>query len=226
MRHSKQIGKRLLVIMLMFSLLLSGSVNVLSVKAAEPTVFQTYVVSFDSMQQYVGEFLLYNDKVYINTDTVLNIGYVTQVDTSDYACAFNRGDMQVAFTQDEILIQDSDAYLPFVETMEGLCFNVSMPIEGTLVIQGGANLDNLEDLFMQIYKNPEYDMSGWQNLTILGVDAYEADIWSAIVTDAVLNFKPVSYITGAETTEQYENALWKLLLPQYEEDSQREICSS
>ena len=209
-----------LIFCMMFSSLFGVA---LDVEAEElVTEFQLYVISDVEKNAFVGNFILSEDDIYVSEDTLCRIGNVESsivIGVEDVAYSVVRGGLETHFSDTELLYREDAVYFPFIKTLSELCLGTAFyEEERVLEVQQCADLSKLEPFLTTIYKNPYYNMSGWQNQAFF----YEGAYLSAIATDVLKNFNFISYNDPFNLylaqKEQYQQAFWSILIPVKEDD--------
>lgn len=194
MRMRRGFGRYVAVILSICIFISLFSVTTLSVKAQEAEIpLQVYV-------KETGEHLFIGDLKVENGELYISVGTLSELNGSENAAV------------------DGD-YVPFAETLYKMGYTAEFAEEERLLWIGKKrDLSEVQNLLEAIYDNVGYNMFYWQNS-----DWYEKDVEVALAADCIKNFTYISYMSGRETQVQYENAFWKIILP--EEDKDLEVLT-
>lgn len=176
--------------------------------------FELYVISEKESAAFTGEFAFSNDIVYVSEETLIRMGDVevaAAVDIENAAFVLERGGLESAFSEDEVLQIEQVVYYPMIKALGEMCLRASFVEEDrVLIVEQCADLSGLENLMEAIYCDKTCYMGYMDNRDFL----YNA----SIASDMIKNMNFLSYITGTEQTMQYQEAFFNALLPDHEDD--------
>lgn len=195
-------------------MLILPSAAVLAEEPSSEERFQVTIVTGTS-DPYPGHFLIKDEKLYVDLDTVLNMGEITQSFhvADEVQLKLEKNGSAVFYDYEELVTPLDGMYLPFKETMSGLYLNCSMPISHILSVESICSHEMLYEQLVSIIENSAYDMGNLHEDQFFQFGTQMAEL-----LDTVKNLDFFSSVDGSKAYEHYQTAFREILLPQQDDD--------
>lgn len=197
-----------------------GTINqsVFQVQAADPgKAFQLYIISETSESVYAGDFLLLNDNLYVEYDTLESFGDIESMQIIgkpgvDYE--FSRGSYSYEVPEKSVVEIGDMTYILLEDAANNLGLSMKLDVsDRLLVVEQCMDLNQLYDIMSKMYRDDAISLSYWQNSFI-----YSGGYVAAVATDVISNMKFVSFLTTKDTQKSLKEAVWKTILPSSEDE--------
>ena len=186
--------------------------------------FSVDVYSTETNKVFQGEFLRYENNLYISEQTVKNITAVEMIHRAEGGLMVIREDTnaKVVFTNEQMVAEGDMVYWPYQETMTMLCLNTwydeerktlrVMPTKGIWELPNDFGLVSEYGIYrMESFRNPD---AGWYSELL----DYKTARAVSMVADVGKNWmKWPKYVTQYTVYEQYRDAVWRIMVPELDE---------
>ncbi len=205
----------LILVIGMVSLWTAGSADV---KAADPgKVFQLYIISETQSDAFVGDFLLYNQQVYVEYYTLEDMGEIEgclMVGKPGYTYEFERGSYRYTVPDKETIELGDDLYFLMENVVTNLGLSLKYDADNRLLmVEQCSDLNALYDDMEELYCDDAISLAYWRNSF-----SYTGGYVAAVATDVISNMKFVSFLTATDTQQSLKEMVWKTILPSSEDE--------
>lgn len=166
---------------------------------------------------YLGQFIEYDKTVMISHSTLEEM-LDFQITEAGGNVTFSRTDKEkaeVMFTAEETRSYNNERYYPFAKAMTQLCLSTKVhKSDGYLVVMPVKGVWNLYDELYSAYHNSIYRMNEYRT-SVLN-HGLSKQVYGAIAIGKN-PFVTLKYYTGLANYESYQNALRKIVMPEFDE---------
>ena len=209
----------LLAICMMFALAMPVYAEESEVLSNGDFPFTHDIQHLDSKVNLSGNFFKLDQKLYIDTQTILGLGNVFEETDAKGELRYSRTDGVASFYPGkcESVTFDGVTYYSYVDVLTDLCMTSYYGSESdVLVLSNVKNPDTLVERMRDmndhaLYRN-EYFRDAQYNHEVMNLWGHTTDVLTNLFTKPGLILEKAS---GIDSYERYRNVVWSVLLPTY-----------